>query len=244
MQTASNRHQDDQQGRKLHSVPTPPAGAPALRVDPILAREVADDFLSAPEAPHDLVVREAYRQLVIQSDRLFDQITKAGPGAIRVEFTRNAEPYASDRELIDAVRSSRLLEVTMASVERDRLHPIMNCEPGGAYDRYRAVHDVLGHVVPDAGFDRHGEYAAWLYQERYYRGPARQALATLIHGEHTVLWTTGVTVDHKAFLLDGGLLARARRTARRQGFPTEPLYLSSSPAWNSRKNSWGSALAA
>jgi hypothetical protein len=88
----------------------------------------------------------------------------------------------------------------------------MGCEVGGAYDRFRAVHDIIRHVVPGLGFDRDGEFAAWLVQERLYRGLARWALATELHGEHSVRWTTGVLSDHKATLLDRGLLARARRT--------------------------------
>ena len=126
-------------------------------------------------------------------------------------FTRCHAPYASDHEMIAAVRTVGLLEVTSADSERDRRHPLMGCEVGGAYDRFRAVHDIVGHVGPCLGFDRDGEFGAWLAQERLYRGLAQWALATELHGEHSVLWTTGVLSDHKAALLDHDLLARARR---------------------------------
>jgi hypothetical protein len=112
--------------------------------------------------------------------------------------------------MIAAVRTEGVLEVTSAATERDRRHPVMGCELGGASDRFRAVHDIIGHVGPGLGFDRDGEFFAWLVQERLYRGLARWALATELHGEHSVRWTTGVLSDHKATLLDRDLLVRAR----------------------------------
>ena len=125
-------------------------------------------------------------------------------------FTCAREPYVSDREMIAAVRAERLLEITSAVTARDRRHPLMGCELGGAYDRFRAVHDLVGHIGPQLGFDRDGEFAAWLVQERVYRGLARWALATELHGEHSVRWTSGELSDHKATLLDRDLIARTR----------------------------------
>ena len=86
----------------------------------------------------------------------------------------------------------------------------MGCEVGGAYDRFRAVHDVLGHAYLGVGFDRDGEYATWRFQERFHSPLARRALATELHAEHSVRWTTGELPEHKAVLLDERLIARSR----------------------------------
>ena len=86
----------------------------------------------------------------------------------------------------------------------------MGCEVGGAYDRFRAVHDVLGHGLLQVGFDRDGEFAAWRFQERFHSELARRALATELHGEHSVRWTTGELPEHKAALLDERLILRSR----------------------------------
>ena len=164
---------------------------------------------SAPNAPR---VTAAYAQLAAQTDAMFTGLTHSRRGAaLRIAFTRSLVPYSGDRELIDAVRSERVLEVTIASRDPDRLHPLLDCSPGGAYDRFRAVHDVLGHVAPALGFDRDGEYAAWLIQDRHYHGLPRCALATELHGEHSVRWTSGKVAEHKATLLHSGLLRRAAR---------------------------------
>jgi hypothetical protein len=182
------------------------------RVDPGLARQVAESFTAARSTPCDPKVRAAYGQLVQQSDRAFIVLTRRSDlGRVHVAFTRCRVPYGSDCEMVEAVRTSRLLEVTTAATERYHRHPLMGCEAGGAFDRFRAVHDIVGHVFPRLGFDRDGEFAAWLTQDRLYHGLARLALATELHAKHSVLWTTGKPSDHTATLLDQDLLARARR---------------------------------
>jgi hypothetical protein len=188
------------------------AAGRAPGVNPAIAREVAVAFVEAPSTPRTPVVAAAYGQLERQSDALFAALTDPhGPYGLRVAFTRSEQPYDSDVELIDAVRCDGLLEVTVAWVNADRVHPLLGSEPGGAYDRFRAVHDLVGHVAPRFGFDRDGEHAAWLVQDRLCSGLARCALATELHGEHSVRWVTGEFAEHKAALLDAELVLRASR---------------------------------
>jgi hypothetical protein len=85
----------------------------------------------------------------------------------------------------------------------------MGSERGGAYDRFRSVHDVLGHGRLQKGFDRDGEFTVWRAQERFHSPLASWALATELHGRHSVLWTTGGFAEPKALLLDRRLLRRS-----------------------------------
>jgi hypothetical protein len=158
------------------------SGPPAVQLDETYAPQVAAGFLDTPSMPRDPFTAAAYRLLEMRTDRLFYGLT--GPGAarsVRVAFTRCRAPYASDGE------------------------------PGGSYDRFRAVHDLVGHVRPGHGFDRHGEFAAWLAQDSLYRGLARRALVSELHAEHSVRWTTGVLAEHKATLIATHVVLRARR---------------------------------
>lgn len=186
------------------------------RVDPDLAGEVAARFQAARNDQTNTTVRVAYHQLEAQSDAIFARLTDPDHprcSGFRVKFTRCASPYDSDDELLGAVRTQGVLEITTSARERDRRHPILGCEFGGTYDRFRAVHDIVGHVAPCLGFDRDGEFAAWLTQEELYDGLARWALATELHAEHSVLWTTGSISEHKATLLDRDLLNRVRHAS-------------------------------
>jgi hypothetical protein len=177
-----------------------------------VADEVAMTFLDAPRASRDPTVLAAYAQLEAQSDAFFATIIHAE--GIRIAFTRCSMPYSSDVELIDAVRSQRVLEVTVACVDSQRYHPILSCAFAGPYDRFRAVHDIAGHVRLGIGFDQRDEYATWIAQDRQYQGLARAALATELHGENSALSKTGELADHKALLLHPSLLSRARRGRR------------------------------
>lgn len=175
----------------------------AVALDPIAAREVAAAHHAAPRTGGPVRDR-AYACLVDETDRLFALLP------VDVVFTMSEQPYDSAAELIGSVREERILEVTSVAWERDRPHPLMGCEVGGAYDRFRAVHDVLGHAHLGVGFDRGGEYATWRFQERFHTPLARRALATELHAEHSVRWTTGELPEHKAVLLDERVIARSR----------------------------------
>jgi hypothetical protein len=177
-------------------------------VDPSTTAEVARCFLDAPTTIRPLVA-EAYRQLVEQTNRQYALLTDSrGPYRLRVVDTRQATPYTGAGELIAAVRSTRVLEMTAAPA--DRAHPLLDGAVGGSHSRLRAVHDLIGHVATGYGFDADGEYSAWLVQQRLYTGLARWAAATELHGEISVLWTTHQFADHKAALLDPALLRHNR----------------------------------
>jgi hypothetical protein len=180
----------------------------SLAVNPIAAAEVAAAHQGAPRMGGPFALG-AYCQLSRESDRLFKRVTEARR-PVRIFFTMSTRPYCDADELITSIRRDRVLEVTTVARERDRLHPVMGCEVGGAYDRFRAVHEVLGHGYLDVGFDRDGEHAAWIFQERFHSPLARQALATELHGEHSVRWTTGDLPEHKATVLDEQLIGRSR----------------------------------
>jgi hypothetical protein len=193
-------------------------------VDPAAARDVAAAYADTPSSPRDPLVVAAYTQLVAESDRLFRRITSPDqPDPVDIVFTTCPAPYADAGELIASVRNDRRLEVAAVATQHDERHPLMGCEAGGAYDRFRGVHDVLGHARLRLGFDRDGELAVWRSQERFHSPLARRALATELHGQHSVLWTTGQLARPKAILLDPRLLRRSVTAALRPILrPTAP----------------------
>jgi hypothetical protein len=193
--------------------------APLRRVDPDVAGNIARWFIDAPAMAPEVLVAAAYRELQVQTDRQFAALTEpAGAFGYTVAWTRQPAPYSTAAELIGAVRATGVLEVTAARVDRDRLHPGLDCGFGGPYDRLRAVHDIVGHVMTGYGFDRDGEYSAWLRQSKLYRGLARWAAATELHAEHSVTWTTLQFPEHKAVLLPQRLLLRSSSSGGHRTF--------------------------
>jgi hypothetical protein len=185
------------------------------RVDCERAHAVAAAFLDAPRASTSAIVHAAYADLGAQAHRWFARLTGSSARTpIRVVHTRCHEPYATGQELAERVRAERALELRPAHYDRDRAHPLLDTSIGGTYDRFRAVHDIVSHAGLGYGFDRDGEFSAWLAEDRMYDGLARWALATELHAQHSVLWTTGVLAEHKATLLPLHLLRGSARCRR------------------------------
>jgi hypothetical protein len=169
-------------------------------VDPAETLEAAEQFIAARTRASPLVAR-AYEQLEDQTNRMYAVLTsEGGPYRLTVVPTSQTTPYNDADELIESVLATRTLEMTTSHM--DRMHPSLGGAAGSSYFRFRAVHDLVGHVATGFGFDPDGEYSAWVVQRAQYTGLARWAAATELHGEISVLWTTGQFAEHKAILLD------------------------------------------
>ena len=176
------------------------------------ALRVAGAFLAAPRHAASATTTAAYVELDEQSSRWYARLTGGrARGSVRVVFTDCREPYATASELSESVARLGLLELWPTSRDHDRRHPLLDTGAGGAYDRLRAVHDIVSHGWLGHEFDADGEFSAWLAEDRLYTGLARWALATELHGEHSVRWTTTSLADHQAVLLDRALLRASRR---------------------------------
>ena len=185
-------------------------GGGTSRIDVDQAHLVAAAFLAAPRTSTDPLVVAAYTALADQASHWFARLTG---WPIQVRYTRCPEPYTSGQELAERVRADHVLEVCPTRYDGDRRHPMFDTSVGGAYDKFRAVHDLVSHACLGYGFDRDGEYSAWLAEDRMYEGLARWALATELHAEHSVRWTTGDLADHKATLLAPWIIDASRACA-------------------------------
>jgi hypothetical protein len=185
-----------------------------------VAAVLGEWYLHSRSAHRHPTVIEAYRRLQVETDRLYTIITRNGsPWAARVVFTRSGQPYGSDAELICAVRADRILEMTSAAAVGHRLHPLLDCELGGAFDRFRAVHDLIGHAWCGYGFGLADECAAWRAQDRLHSHLARSALAAEIIGVNAARSIIGEAPELRAMLL----APPALHSSARQGAASENL---------------------
>jgi hypothetical protein len=164
---------------------------------------VGEWYLSGRSASGDSKVVAAYGRLQSETDRLFRHLFGSDdPHSVRVVFTSCRQPYACDQDLIAAVRAHGVLEITTAAAGSGRPHPLFGCGFGGAFDRFRAIHDFIGHVRTGLGFDLADELSAWRVQERFHSPLARMALATEICGVNCARWVVGEPPDLKAMLFE------------------------------------------
>lgn len=96
------------------------------------------------------------------------------------------DPYKDVHELADDVRNNHRIRVLGTHATGG--HPFFSNEEN---DRFRAVHDVFGHLATGRGFDRHGEEAAYQAHSRMFSHFARPAMASETRGQNGSLITNG-----------------------------------------------------
>lgn len=168
-------------------------GAPPLdeiaqmRVDAVEAEAVARFFEETPDQADDPKVQQAYEEFKAQSEEMFDFLTRPeseGGLGVKVEFTDQVDPYASAADQAADLQENRHLWIE-SGLGGDHSATMTTEE----YDRFRAVHDAFGHASVGNGFDRHGEYQAWLVHATMYEGLGREAMSTEYHGVNSAMWS-------------------------------------------------------
>jgi len=151
------------------------------------ADAVARYFERTPDQSDDPKVIAAYEDFKRQSAEQWDFMVKPeseGGMGIRVEFTDKVNPYATAADQARDINENR--RVVIESGLGGAHDATMTTEE---YDRFRAVHDVFGHAGIGGGFDRHGEYQAWLVHAAMYEGAGRDAMSTEYHGVNSASWS-------------------------------------------------------
>lgn len=184
--------------RSRKDLPSPELPWQAIFVPWARTRTTAHVFAALPSDPTNPVVREAYDELARQVD---EQLTLLHALGLTVDYVSDPEPYVTSCEQATDVCNNGHLSIATIACWPEAYHPVLGNDRGGTYDRFRAVHDTFGHVAIGTGFDRHGEFAAWLHHASMFFGSAQLAATTELHGENSVLAATGVPAQHKATLL-------------------------------------------
>lgn len=170
-----------------HGLPPLPDNLIDTPVDLEEADDVARFFEGAPDMSDDPDVRAAYEDFKAQSAEQWDFMTRPeseGGMGITVDFTDQVDPYATAEEQRNDLEQNHHLTI-QSGLGGDHSGTMTQEE----YDRFRAVHDVFGHAGIGSGFDRHGEYEAWLVHAAMYRGQGRRAMSTEYHGVNSAMWT-------------------------------------------------------
>ena len=203
------------QYRRTNGLPEPKVDWDNVKADIPKAEAVAKAYLASPDMSNRTSVQRAYQDFKHQTDAMFDMMTRPkseGGMGLKVLFVDDAEPYKSAAEQADDVRKNNTMKISNGSMfigadglGTNRKSPLMTADD---YGRFRAVHDYFGHVAVGGGFDRHGEYAAWLMHNSMYKGEGRKAMSSEYHGVNSASWAgktkyqPGFTIDKAVILPD------------------------------------------
>jgi hypothetical protein len=190
----------------------PSVASPALRTTgflrPDLAELVTDWFLGKPTASED-AVRQSYRALERETARLYEIVCRArssGGLGVQVYFVRDTgDPYGAAAELCAELRQHGTMSLT--TIARDEVHPLLGAEEGGVVDQLRVVHDVFGHAALGVGFDLQSEFATWLQCRTLFSAEARGAAFCELVGAVTTYIATGEKPGLRADLPPNALVA-------------------------------------
>ena len=170
-------------------------------VEPSERRDIGRAYASEPDLAKEEVsgeVTEAWTALADEVEEQWELISKPeseGGLGITVEFV-DEDPYRSYAEMRkDFIENKR---IKVLKTEATGGHPFFTNEQN---DKFRAVHDIFGHLGTGRGFDRHGEEAAYQAHRSMFTGTAQKALATELRGQNTYLLTYGDFGPQKLFIL-------------------------------------------
>lgn len=175
--------------RDMHGLPQPKDAIIDQRCSLDKADEVARYFETATDQSNDPKVTAAFADFKVQNEAQWDFATKPvseGGLGITVDFvhTPNGNPYETAEEQSEDLRSNHHINIESGLGGQHQATMTVN-----EYDRFRAVHDIFGHAGVGGGFDRHGEYEAWLMHMSMYTGLGREAMSSEYHGVNSALWS-------------------------------------------------------
>lgn len=191
--------------RTDHNLPEPNIDISEVPVPQAKADAVARAFEDTPDMGNDPRVQQAFGEFKVQSQEMWDFMTAAEPQGlgITVDFTDQVDPYPNATAQAEDLRQNH--HITIQSGLGGAHQLTMSQEE---YDRFRAVHDVFGHAGIGGGFDRHGEYQAYLEHASMYTGDGFRGMASEYHGVNTAMWggEPGTPGTGKSILLPEDLI--------------------------------------
>lgn len=144
-------------------------------------------------ASYDKDAEEAYGKFRDETNEQYNFLTDT----LGIKFEKaEGDPYRNVIEAARDVEENRRLKVLPTSATGP--HPYLSDEEN---DRFRFVHDIMGHIATGRDFDRHGEEAAFLSHASMYSPTARRALASETRGQNAFLIKRGDFPEQKVALL-------------------------------------------
>jgi Zeta toxin len=179
--------------RAEHNLPEPAVDLSEIPAPLDKANLVARAYEATPDQGNDPRVQQAFFAFKEQTEEMWDYMTKPeseGGLGIKIDFFTDPDParfgigpYANATEQAEDLRQNHHMSTEHGL---GGAHELTMTED--EYDRFRAVHDVFGHAGIGGGFDRHGEYQAYLSHSSMYTGDGRRAMASEYHGVNTAMW--------------------------------------------------------
>jgi hypothetical protein len=146
------------------------------------AREMPELLEQSGAKNYDDLMEKAYRQLAKETDDQFKQLP------YNFSYHRAGEgDYKSSKEMMSDVHGNKHLYVFQGGDPHDFLNRIDKASGLNENEKFRAVHDLLGHAVYGNQFGPKGEEIAYAVHQQMYSPLARLAMASETRGQNSLV---------------------------------------------------------
>jgi hypothetical protein len=173
------------------------------------AQQMPDVLEQAGAKNYDDLMEKAYRQLAKETDAQFQALP------YNFSYHRAGEGnYNSSKEMAADVHGNKHLYVFQGGDPHDFLNRIDPASGLNENEKFRAVHDLLGHAIYGNQFGPKGEETAWAIHSQMYSPLARLAMTAETRGQNSMVNYSPLNANLKAEIAKYDSLADE---ARRRG---------------------------
>jgi len=173
------------------------------------AQQMPDVLEQAGAKNYDDLMEKAYRQLAKETDAQFQALP------YNFSYHRAGEGnYNSSKEMSADVHGNKHLYVFQGGDPHDFLNRVDPATGLNENEKFRAVHDLLGHAIYGNQFGPKGEETAWAIHSQMYSPLARLAMTAETRGQNSMVNYSPLNANLKAEIAKYDSLADE---ARRRG---------------------------
>lgn len=156
------------------------------------AKQMPDLLEQVGAKNYDDLMEKAYRQLAKETDEQFKQLP------YNFSYHRAGEgDYKSSKEMMADVHGNKHLYVFQGGDPHDFLNRLDKASGLNENEKFRAVHDLLGHAIYGNQFGPKGEEVAWAIHQQMYSPLARLAMTAETRGQNSLVNYSPLNVSLK-----------------------------------------------
>jgi len=148
------------------------------RPDEAKSQRVADFYDQMKSDPNNPEVKKAYDQMNKEVEQQYQDLLRQG---YKIDFTDDPKSYEDLDALKKDVNENKHITVWTGEPPA---HGLMSPEQNA---KFRAVHDIIGHVQGDNTFGHTGEEGAYDKHKQMFSPEAQKAMATETRGQNATL---------------------------------------------------------
>jgi hypothetical protein len=156
------------------------------------ARTMPDVLEQAGAKNYDDLMEKAYRQLAVETDQQFQALP------FNLSYHRSGEGnYSGTRELLEDIHGNKHMYVYQGGDPHDFLNRVDDATGLNENEKFRAVHDAMGHAIYGNEFGPLGEEKAWAIHQQMYSPLARLAMTAETRGQNSLVNYSPLNVNLK-----------------------------------------------